>query len=331
MSLLQELEQKAKNVSRARIVYPEPEDERIVQAAALVADRHIATPVLVGPQAAIPVHVPAGVEVETTDGSPRLAEFAARYAERRGGSGGSRAERMARRLVEKPLVYAAMMVSCGYADGMVAGIARPTASLLQAAGLAIGYQDGIKTPSSCFIMVLPRFRGQRDEALIFADCAVVVEPTVEQLADIAVAASRSARQFLGVVPRVAMVSFSTDGSANQAAAQKVRQATTLAAARIKDGCVDGEFQVDTALNPDVAAKKVKRPSEVAGRANVLVFPDLNAGNICYKAVQELAGAHAIGPVLQGFAKPVNDLSRGAKVEDVVGTTVITVLQANPAE
>ena len=327
MSFLEELERKAKNLPRATIVYPEPEDERIVQAASLVAERGIARPVLVGPSRAIPDRVPPGVETEVTDDSPRLKDYAGNYAARRGPAAGARAERVARRLVEKPLVYAAMMVSCGDADGMVAGIAHTTTSLLQAAGLAIGYSEGISTPSSCFIMVLPEFRGEREAALIFADCAVVVAPTAEQLADIAVAAARSARQFLGVTPRVAMLSFSTRGSAAHAAVDRVKEATRLAAARIQDGHVDGELQLDAALNPDVAAKKGACGSEVAGKANVLVFPDLNAGNICYKAVQELAGAHAIGPVLQGLARPVNDLSRGATVEDVVGTTVITALQA----
>jgi phosphate acetyltransferase len=327
MSFLKELERRAKGLPPATIVYPEPEDERIVRAASLVAERGIAKPVLVGPSHAIPKRVPRDVAVEVTDDSPRLEEYAGIYAARRGQAAGGRAERVARRIVEKPLVYAAMMVRCGHADGMVAGIAHPTASLLQAAGLAIGYQEGIRTPSSCFIMVLPQFRGEREVALIFADCAVVVDPTAGQLADIAVAAARSARQFLGVTPRVAMLSFSTRGSAVHAAVDKVKEATELAAERIKDGHVDGELQLDAALNPDVAAKKGAGDSEVAGKANVLIFPDLNAGNICYKAVRELAGAQAIGPVLQGFARPVNDLSRGASVEDVVATTVIAVLQA----
>jgi phosphate acetyltransferase len=326
MSFLEELEQRAKGLPSATIAYPEPEDERIVKAAALVAERGIAKPVLVGPSRAIPERLPPGVEVEVTDDSPRQAEYAAAYAAARGSAAGGRAERVAARVVEKPLAYAAMMVRCGHADGMVAGIAHPTASLLQAAGLAIGYQEGIGTPSSCFIMLLPEFRGEREAAVIFADCAVVVDPAAEQLADIAVAAARSARQFLGVTPRVAMLSFSTRGSAAHAAVDKVKEAAALAAERITDGYVDGELQVDSALNPRVAAKKGAADSEVAGKANVLVFPDLNSGNICYKAVQEFCGAQAVGPVLQGFARPVNDLSRGASVEDVVATTVVTVLQ-----
>jgi phosphate acetyltransferase len=321
MSLMEDLEGKARG-SGARIVYPEPQDPRIVEAAAAVAARQIATPVLAGPADALPPKLPDGVESEVIEDSARMAELAARYAEDRGVK-----EKIARRLVGRGLVYGAMMVRCGYADGMVAGIANATASVLQAAGLAIGYAEGVAAPSSCFIMVLPELRGERDVPVIFADCAVAIEPDAEELAGIALASARSARQFLGITPRVAMLSFSTAGSAAHAAVDKVKQATELAAAQMQDGFVEGELQFDAAIDPGVAEKKKVGGGEVAGQANVLIFPDLNSGNIAYKAVNRLAGAAAIGPVLQGFAQPVNDLSRGASVEDVVGTTVITVLQA----
>jgi phosphate acetyltransferase len=266
--------------------------------------------------------LPPGVEVELTDDSPRLKELVSSYAAQR-----SVKEGVARRLVGRPMSYAAMMVACGYADGMVAGITCPTATVIQTAALTVGLREGVKTASSFFIMVLPQFRGERDVPLIFADCAVIIDPTAEQLAGVAVASAESARRFLGVTPRVAMLSFSTAGSASHPAVDKVKEATRLAAERIKDGYVDGELQLDAAINPEVAAKKGVGNSEVAGKANVLIFPDLNAGNICYKALAQFAGARAIGPVLQGFARPVNDLSRSAKVEDVVGTTIITVLQS----
>ena len=174
-------------------------------------------------------------------------------------------------------------------------------------------------------MIIPRLRGQRDVPLVFADCAVAVDPTAEELAGIALASAESARRFLGVTPRVAMLSFSTAGSAGHALVDKIRAAARLAAERIRDGYVEGELQFDAALNAEVAALKGVAGGQVSGRANVLVFPDLNAGNICYKAVRQLCGALAVGPVLQGFARPVNDLSRSASVEDVVSTTVMTVL------
>jgi phosphate acetyltransferase len=220
-----------------------------------------------------------------------------------------------------------MMVGLGEADGMVAGASHATASVLQAAGLAIGYREGILLPSSSFIMVVPRLGERTDVPLVFADCAVNVEPSAEALAGIALAAADTARKLLGVIPRVAMLSFSTKGSAGHPKVELVRRATELAAAKIQNGFVDGELQLDAAVSPAVARKKIKGSSEVAGQANVLVFPDLNAGNIAYKAVQYLGGARAIGPILQGFAKPVSDLSRGASVEDIVDMTAVTVLQA----
>jgi phosphate acetyltransferase len=303
------------------IVYPEPEDPRIAEAAARVARMGVARPVLVGRGEALPSDRPAGVAVRCVEDSHLLDEFAAAYAARRGIK-----ESVARRIVQKPLAFGAMMVALGHADGMVGGISHATASLLQAAGLTIGYGKGIAAPSSCFIMVVPRLEERQDVPLIFADCAVNIEPTAEQLAGIALASAESARKFLGVLPRVAMLSFSTEGSASHRKVDLVREAARLAASRIRDGFVQGELQLDAALVPRVAQKKVKEPGEVAGRANVLVFPDLNAGNIAYKAVQYLGGAQAIGPILQGFAKPVNDLSRGASVEDVIAITAVTALQ-----
>jgi len=320
-SIRTQLEEKATHL-KARIVYPEPSDERIVQAAAEVARRGIAEPVLVGTAQQMPASLPAGVQGEVINDSDRLEQFAEGYA-------ASRGLRMAAalRLVSKPQVYAGMMVKYGYADGMVSGIAHPTSAVLTAAGLAIGYREGIAKPSSCFIMVVPRLGERRDVPLVFADCAVNIEPTASELAEIALTSARTTRQLLGLLPRVAMLSFSTKGSASHASVDKVRSAAAQAAQKIQHGFVEGEFQLDAALVPSVARKKVRGESNVAGQANVLIFPDLNAGNIAYKAVQYLAGAEALGPILQGFAKPVNDLSRGATPEDVVTVTAITVLQS----
>jgi phosphate acetyltransferase len=190
---------------------------------------------------------------------------------------------------------------------------------------AIGYEQGISTPSSSFIMVVPdEAVGQRE--IIFADCAVNINPSAEQLADIAIASGGNARNLLGVEPRIAMLSFSTKGSASHELIDKVILATAIAKEKAPHLKIDGELQADAALIQRVAAKKVGE-SDVAGQANVLVFPDLNSGNIAYKLVQYLAGAKALGPILQGFKKPVNDLSRGASIEDVVGVTAITVVSA----
>jgi phosphate acetyltransferase len=304
------------------IVYPEPDDARIVEAATRAAQASIARPVLAGRAEDLPRNLPPTVRTEAIVEGGRLAEYARQYAARRGV-----AEGVALRLVRRPLLYGAMMVALGHADGMVAGASHTTANLLQAAGLAIGYREGVVAPSSCFLMVLPKLGDRQNVPLVFADCAVNIEPSAEVLAGIAIATADTARKLLGIVPRVAMLSFSTRGSAAHARVDVVRRATELAAQTMKDGFVEGEFQFDAAVVPEVAGRKVKGASEVAGRANVLIFPDLNAGNIAYKAVQYLAGARAIGPILQGFTKPVSDLSRGASVEDIVDMTAVTALQA----
>lgn len=322
MSLLAKLEEKARQRCPV-IAFPEPQDDRIVEAAGEIAAREIARPLLVFEGECDSDVLPDGVEGVSMDASPLRQGYIEAYAERRDTS-----ERIAARLIGRPLVYAGMMVSCGDAEGMVAGIANPTAGVLQAAGLSIGYQEGVSSASSCFIMVVPELNGETDVPLIFADCAVSIDPDVEELADIAVASAANARRFLDITPRVAMLSFSTDGSASHAMVDRVEEATALVEEQLEDGWVDGEMQFDAAMNASVAEKKGVGDGVVGGQANVLVFPDLNAGNICYKAVREIGGARAIGPVLQGFARPVNDLSRGASVEDVIGTTVITALQTS---
>jgi len=185
---------------------------------------------------------------------------------------------------------------------------------------------GIKTPSSYFLMVIPNFLGEEDKPFIYADCAVNIDPTAEQLADIALASAASARRLLGQEPRVAMLSFSTRGSAFGPGVDKVKEALNIARAREPKLAIDGEFQADSAIIPGVAARKVKDESAVAGKANVIIFPDLASGNIAYKLTQYMAGAQAIGPFLQGFAKPITDLSRGASVETIVSAVVLTLVQ-----
>jgi len=310
-----------------RVVLPEGAEPRILKAARELIDRNLARPVLLGPEETI--HAAAAEAGVWTDGftiiDPETADKRDAYAEAYTAGQRKPNIKIAQRLMRKPVYFGAMMVRQGDAAAIVAGAASPTRRVIEAGLMTVGLAEGIETPSSFFLMLLDDFQGTGPRALIYADCAVNVEPDANQLADIAIASARTAGKLLDEPTAVALLSFSTQGSAQHSRVTKVREAVAIARERAPELTIDGEFQADSALIKGVAETKARQASDVAGRANVLIFPDLDAGNIAYKLTQYLAGAQAIGPVLQGFNRPVADLSRGASVEDIIATTAMALV------
>lgn len=313
-----------------KIVLPEGEEERTLKASQIIKEKSLAHVILVGNEAKIKENAAkigadiSGIEIIDPETSPKKPAYVEGFYELRKNKGMTMEK--ADSIISDPLYYSTMMVKNGDADGMVSGAIHTTGDLLRPGLQIVKTAPGISTVSGAFVMIVPDCEYGQDGMLLFADCAVNPNPDAAQLAAIAISTAETAKALCKMEPRVAMLSFSTHGSATHELVDKVVEATRIAKELRPDLMIDGELQLDAAIVPSVGALKAPH-SPVAGKANVLVFPDLQSGNIGYKLVQRFAGAEAIGPVCQGFAKPINDLSRGCSVEDIVNVVAITAVQA----
>ncbi len=314
-----------------RIVLPESTEERTLKAADIILRDQIAKVILIGPRNKILEHASnhnlqhiAKAQIVDPDNHPKKDAYIDLFVQLRQKKGMTKEK--AAELVIDPLYLSTLMIKNGDADGEVAGAMNATGNVLRPAFQIVKTLPGISVVSGAFIMILKDKKFGEDGILIFADCAVHPSPTANELAEIAVSTSKTAKSIAGLEPRVAMLSFSTKGSASHEEVEKITKATQIAKEMEPQLDIDGELQADAAIIPAIGQKKAP-DSKIAGKANVLVFPDLNSGNICYKLVQRLAHAEAIGPILQGMAAPINDLSRGCSAEDIVSLVAITSNQA----
>jgi phosphate acetyltransferase len=327
-TFIEQIHEKAK-LSPRKVVLQEGEDVRVIEAAGKAVQLGIAETTLLGDPARIKAAAAAAslsldkVNIVDMTAAPNLDDYAHTYYELRKAKGMTEPEAL--RVMKDPLFYGAMMVRKGLCGSFVGGATYTTADVCRAGIHIVGMQPGLKTLSSFFAMVLPDRTFGKDGILFFADCAVVPHPDVQQLADIAIATADSYASLIGEAPRVAMLSFSTRGSAEHEDIDKVTQALALVRERRPQLCIDGELQADAALIPAIGERKAKG-SPVAGKATVLIFPDLDAGNIGYKLTERLGKAEAIGPILQGMAQPSSDLSRGCKPADILNVIAINVVR-----
>lgn len=326
MQLIDDFIAKAKTKS-GKVVLPEGLDPRMLKAAEKLKKQGICDVVILGdPNELRKIAKTESVDLSGVElkkpGGDLHDEFAEFYFERRKHKGIDMD--YARKTVLEPLFWGAIMLSKGMVDASIAGANNPTGNVLRAALHCVGLAKDVRAVSSFFIMIIPEFRNKQDYPLIFSDCAVIPNPDPERLASIAMASADNTKKLLDIEPVVAMLSFSTKGSAEHEDVDKVLKALSIVKDKRPDIKIDGELQADAALIDKVGAKKAPG-SEVAGKANVLIFPDLDAANIGYKLVQRLAGAEAIGPFIQGLAKPANDLSRGCSVDDIVNVSAISLL------
>ena len=312
-----------------RVVLPESLDETILHAARLAADEGVAVPVLLGPLGRVSSKAGEcdvsleGLGLVDTDDQGVHDDLVALCQELQPEL---RPKGIERRL-RSSLNAAALLVAAGRADALVAGLSHSTEDVILSSLAFIGHEEGVSVPSSLFLMRVPGFEGPEGELIVFADGGVVIDPGARELADIALTTARSVKALLGWEPRVAMLSYSTKGSSEHESVDRIREAIELAREGDPGLLIDGELQVDAAILPEIAARKIEDVGPVAGRANILIFPDLNAGNIAYKCVQRFARADAYGPFLQGFARTVSDLSRGSTVRDVLGVITLASLHA----